>query len=133
MKTLYDFIMEQNNDFDTYDTVFDVEVTVCVPCETGEDYYDKFYDFILKHVTGIEKIGEGECRADWYYFVNSNIEVFKDISNELWDKENIAEDDDDFIYDWIVEIHGLLAGGASEDTYEYLMKKYADRFKEVDK
>ncbi|WP_303800279.1 hypothetical protein [Ruminococcus flavefaciens] len=52
--TLYDFILQEQGDFDTYDTVFDVCVTVCEPYEYDEgnkkDYYDIFNDLIMNNV-----------------------------------------------------------------------------------
>ena len=52
--TLYDFILQEQGDFDTYDTVFDVCVTVCEPYEYDEgeekEYYDIFSDMIIKMV-----------------------------------------------------------------------------------
>ena len=47
---LYDFLMLEKADFDTYDTVFDICVTVCEPYEYEEgdekEYYDIFNELI---------------------------------------------------------------------------------------
>ena len=52
--TLYDFIMQEHADFDTYDTEFDTCVTVCEPYEYEEgeekEYYDIFNDLNIRHV-----------------------------------------------------------------------------------
>ena len=63
--TLYDFILQEQGDFDTYDTVFDVCVTVCEPYEYDEgnkkDYYDIFNDLIMKNVEVDYKKSDYEC------------------------------------------------------------------------
>lgn len=128
--TLYEFIKMENNDFDTYDTVFDAEVTVCVPYDEEKDWYDKFYNFIIKHVQFVEKLSNGECTADWYNFINENIKVFRQAANDMWrlDYVNI-DDDDDLIYEWIKEIEGWLAGYVSEAEYQKFMENYAVKIK----
>ncbi len=49
---LYDFLTLEKADFDTYDSVFDVCVTVCEPYEYEEgdekEYYDIFNELIVK-------------------------------------------------------------------------------------
>lgn len=132
-------------DFDTYDTVFDTEVTVCCPMEffinirkkdTENEWYDTFYDFILKHVVVVEKTSECECIAEWTPFITNNLEVFKEIAKDMWCEEWVYKydgepDDDDLIYEWINEIHSWLAGYVSESEYKDFMEKYAPKIKEV--
>lgn len=126
--TLYEFIKMENNDFDTYDTVFDVEVTVCVPYDKEKDWYDKFYNFIIKHVQFVEKLSGGECTADWYNFINENIKVFRQAANDMWRLDYInIDDDDDLIYEWIKEIEGWLAGYVSETEYRKFMENYSNK------
>lgn len=130
--TLYDFIKMENSDFDTYDTEFDVEVTVCVPCENINDWYDRFYNFILQHVLFVKKISEYECNADWTKFITDNIDLFVTIANDMWDEDSVPDDLDDMTYEWIKELEGLLAGYGSEDVYEHFMKVYSNQFVGVD-
>ena len=126
--TLYEFIKMENNDFDTYDTVFDAEVTVCVPYDKEKDWYDKFYNFIIKHVQFVEKLNDGECTADWYNFIKENIKVFRQAANDMWRLDYInIDDDDDLIYEWIKEIEGWLAGYVSETEYQKFMENYSDK------
>ena len=123
--TLYDFLKQEDTDFDTYDLVFDACVTVCVPEKDSKelDWYDKFYNLILKHVDVKEKIDECTATVDWYKFIEANIEVFKDITNETWYiKYDRYDDDDDFIYDWITELDGLLAGNGQECVYKWIVE-----------
>ena len=129
--TLYDFIVKEDNDFDTYDTVFDAEVSVCVPCEKETDWYDKFYNFIIKRVMFVEKISDGECTADWSKFITDNLDLFREIANDMWNDGTVPDDDDDLVYEWIKEIEGWLAGYVSENEYQKFVENYADKFKEV--
>lgn len=118
---LYDWLREKDNDYDTYDTVYDICVTVCVPYEVEEnrmEWYDKFCNFILKHVNVDEEINDFECIADWNDFIERYKDIFKMITAESW---NHMPDDEDFNYEWIKEINNLLTGYGSEKTYRYLM------------
>lgn len=126
--TLYDYINIEMTDIDTYDTVFDAEVTVCVPYGC-EDWYGKFYIFIIKHVLFVEKISSYECTAEWYKFIQENIGVFRQAADDMW--YSTPADDDDLIYEWITEIDGWLAGYVSEAEYQKFMENYAVKIKEV--
>lgn len=129
--TLYDFVRMEDTDFDTYDTVFDVEVTVCVPYDDSEitEWHDKFYNFIIKHVEFKEKTSECECTAEWTNFITDNLEVFREAANDMWYDDRVPDDDDDLIYEWIKEIHSWLAGYVSEVEYQKFMEKYAPKIK----
>lgn len=130
--TLYDFVRMEDTDFDTYDTVFDVEVTVCVPYDDSEitEWYDKFYNFIIKHVEFKEKISECECTAEWTNFITDNLEVFREVANDMWYDDRVPDDNDDLIYEWIKEINSWLAGYVSEVEYQKFMEKYAPRMED---
>lgn len=128
--TLYDFIKMEDSDFDTYDTVFDICVTVCVPYESDEpEWYDKFYDFICRKVEVQKKINKCVAVCEWTKFIADNLDVFKEIAREMWREETIPDDDDidEWEYSWIGEIHGWLAGGVSESEYQKFMEKYSSR------
>ena len=128
--TLYEFVTMEKRDFDTYDTVFDAEVTVCEPYGNGNDWYDKYYDFIINHVQFVEKISDYECTADWYGFIKENIKVFRQAANDMWRLDYInIDDDDDLIYEWIKEIELWLAGYVSETEYQKFMETYAKEIK----
>ena len=139
--TLYDFLKLVKADFDTYDTVFDIEVTACEPYESSMEnmeWYDKFYDFILKHVEFVEKTGECSCTAEWTKFITDNLDVFKEAAIDLWEitEEQTHDEDapdsyDDLIYEWIDEISKWMAGYANETIYKEFMEKYAPKIKEV--
>lgn len=129
--TLYDFIVMEKTDFDTYDTVFDVEVTVCVPNDDESDYYDKFYNFIIRHVEFVEKTSKYECTAEWTKFITDNIDVFRIAARRMWREETVPKTDDDLIYEWIKEINGWLAGYVSETEYAEFMENYAPMIRDI--
>lgn len=136
MMNLYDFIIKEDSDYDTYDTVYDICVTVCVPYrELGEemDWFDKFYNFILQHVEFIKEVSDYECTANWSRFIEENINVFTEAANEFWYEHLIPKNQDDMIYEWIKELHGWLSGYVSECEYHKFMEKYAPRIKELSK
>jgi hypothetical protein len=121
MITLYDFLSLSECDYDTYDTKYDVEVTVCWIGEES-DNYDKFCNEIIKKVN-IIKINRDMIMVDWNELIERNIDKFKDFTKENWYETHQYEDDiDEFIYQWIREIHYYMAGYVSEDFYENLVE-----------
>ena len=129
--TLYDFILQEQGDFDTYDTVFDVCVTVCEPYEYDEgeekEYYDIFSDMIIKMVEVEEKTGECTCICKWSDFIKNNIETCRNAAEELW--YSAPKEDDDLIYEWIKEINSWMAGYVSESVYKKFVTEYGEQLK----
>ena len=121
MTTLYNYLKMAENDFDTYDTEYDAEVTVCyIDEENEEDEYDKFCNGIIKKVN-VVKIN-GDCLiVNWCELIKRNMDKFKKFTAEHWYKTCQYEDDvDEFIYQWINEIHSYMAGYVSESFYSVL-------------
>jgi len=129
--TLYDFILQEQGDFDTYDTVFDVCVTVCEPYEYDEgeekQYYDIFNDLIMKNVEVDYKKSDYECICKWNDFIEKNIETFRKAADELW--YHTPKNDDDLIYEWIREINSWIAGYVSESVYKKFVTEYGEQLK----
>ena len=127
--TLYEFITQEQGDFDTYDTVFDVCVTVCEPYEYDEgeekQYYDIFNDLIMKNVEVDYKKSDYECICKWNDFIEKNIETFRKAADELWGRTPKA--DDDLIYEWIREINSWMAGYVSESIYKKFVTTYGEQ------
>lgn len=119
--TLYEYLKIKENDFDTCDTVYDTGVTVCyIADEDEEDEYDKFCNGIIKKVDVIHM--DEDCpTVNWTEMIERNIDKFKAFAREYWiyDYEN---DIDEFIYQWINEIHYYMAGYVDEDFYSVLNK-----------
>ncbi len=117
--TLYEYLKMRENDFDTYDTVYDAVVTVCY-IDEEEDEYDKFCNGIIKKVDVIH-INDDSSTVNWTEMIERNIDKFKAFTKEHWRADCQYEDDiDDFIYEWINEIHAYMAGYASIDFYSIL-------------
>ena len=129
--TLYDFILQEQGDFDTYDTVFDVCVTVCEPYEYDEgeekQYYDIFNDLIMKNVEVDYKKSDYECICKWNDFIEKNIETFRKAADDLW--YHTPKNDDDLIYEWIKEINSWMAGYVSESVYKKFVTEYGEQLK----
>lgn len=119
MITLYDFLRMSEKDYDTLDTEFDESVTVCW-IDGEDDNYDKFCNEIIKKVN-VERIAGEFLIVDWSGLIKRNIEEFKNFTYEHWIC-GYEDDIDEFIYQWIKEIHYYMAGYVSEDFYEDLVE-----------
>ena len=121
MITLYDYINMAENDFDTYDTKYDSVVTVCHVYEENDEY-DKFCNDIIKKVNVVKIIGDGLV-VNWSELIERNIIKFRAFSAKHWYENCQYEDDEDeFVYQWINEIHQYMAGNVSESFYSKLNK-----------
>lgn len=119
MTTLYRYLRMSKNDFDTYDTKYDVSVTVCYT-EKEDDEYDKFCNGIIKKVNVVE-INNNSLTVNWSELIERNMDKFKEFTSKHWYASCQYEDDiDEFIYQWIEEIHGYMVGNVSEDFYSTL-------------
>lgn len=119
MITLYEYINMNQNDIDTYDTKYDTGVTVCHIYEENDEY-DKFCNGIIKKVNVIE-INKYSLTVNWSKLIERNMDKFKKFTAEHWYESCQYEDDvDEFVYQWINEIHQYMAGNVSMDFYETL-------------
>ena len=119
MTTLYEYLEMSQNDFDTFDTEYDAEVTVChIYKETDE--YDKFCNGIIKKVNVVKINGE-YLIVNWSELIKRNMDKFREFTAEHWYESCQYEDDvDEFVYQWINEIHQYMAGNVSIDFYSVL-------------
>lgn len=120
---LYQYLKASNeDDIDTYDTVFDTSVCVCVDLNPIKpDNYDRFCLALLRRVRFIEA-HNNSLTCDWYSLINDNVEVFKQITKDYWATD--YSDMDDFIYEWIKELDSYLAGYVDEGFYRILVEKF---------
>lgn len=123
MTTLYDYLKMTENDYDTYDTEYDAEVTVCyIDDEDEADEYDKFCNGIIKKVN-VVKVNGDILIVNWSELIERNMDKFRKFSAENWRTDCQYEDDDDeFVYQWINEIHMYMAGCVGESFYSELTK-----------
>lgn len=115
--TLYEYLKMSEADYDTYDTKYDAVVTVCFIDEENDEY-DKFCNGIIKKVD-VVKIGSHGLTVNWSELVERNMDKFKEFTKAHW-KYQYEDDIDDFVYQWINEIHMYMAGYVSEDFYSTL-------------
>lgn len=119
MSTLYEYINMTESDIDTYDTKYDTGVTVCHIYEENDEY-DKFCNDIIKKVNVIE-VNKHSVTVNWSELIEKNMDKFKKFTAEHWYESCQYEDDvDEFVYQWIEEIHQYMAGNVSIDFYETL-------------
>lgn len=117
--TLYEYIQMTECDYDTYDTTYDAEVTVCHIYKES-DNYDKFCNGIIKKVDVVKIYGDS-LTVNWCELIERNIDKFKWFAREYW-AYDYEDDIDEFIYQWISEIHMYMAGYVSESFYSVLNK-----------
>lgn len=123
--TLYDFIKADDCCFDTYDDVCDTTVTVDINLES-EDEYDEFCVELIKKIEVKGRAYDGNPVCGWYDYIKRNLPIFRQFANDNWIKNN-HEDEDDFICEWIEELHRFLAGYGEDDQYWYYKQELVDK------
>lgn len=120
---LYDFMKISQNDYDTEDTIYCAVVTVCyIEEDEANDNYDKFCIELMKKVE-VEKVFDNAVLVKWTELIQNNMEKFKKFTAENWYKScQYENNEDEFIYQWINEIHQYMAGNVSEDFYDKLVE-----------
>lgn len=127
--TLYDLLKVLNDDFDTYDNVYDAIVTVCSFDEEDEqsaEYYDKFRIEIMKFIE-VTKGSKQALWCNWSDFIKRNIQIFREFEAKYW--SNHYEDEDDFIYQWIKEIDAWISGAVNERIYKEFVENYMSKMR----
>ena len=122
---LYDFLAMSDCDYDTYDDVYDAIVTISINLEP-EDDYDRFCIGLVKLVDVKEIADDGNPICGWTDLIKNNIDVFRKFANDNWIRNNY-EDEDDFIYEWIKELHYFLAGYGECDQYGFYKMELVDK------
>jgi len=118
MVKLYDYLQIEENDYDCYDTEISGEVTVCY-IENPKDDYDRFCVELMKRVNVIKKIDDCSIECEWSKLIRENWDKFKAFTASEWAHD--YEDDVEFVYQWIREIHFYIAGEVAEDYYSTLL------------
>lgn len=127
---LYEYMKVEQYSIDTYDNVYDACVTVdYIEDDEYKQYPDmeNYYKFsleILKKVEVVEKIGDNLI-VKWNELIVNNMEKFREFTNKHW-YNNYEDDDEEFVYQWINEIHMYIAGYVSEDIYKKLVDLIAE-------
>ena len=100
---------------DTYDTEYDAIVTAdLIEDADVEDNYDKFCNYLFHNV---EVVDAKNDICDWTGFIKNNMTALKEFTKEYWNY-TYENDEDEFIYQWINELHAYCAGYTSENVYK---------------
>lgn len=117
---LYD-LLKIKECIDTYDTEYDAIVTVDLIEDADLNnrfddfvYYDKFVNYLLHNV---EVVDAKNDICDWTGFIKNNMTALKEFTKEYWNY-TYENDEDEFIYQWINELHAYCAGYTSENVYK---------------
>ena len=108
-------------DIDTYDTEFDVCVTVCIDIKRGKNLdslepYDKFNNLLVRKV--FVESTDKNIICNWSGFVKKNMALFKAYSEQNWIRT--YDDDDTTIYEWLKDFHLLMVGYGDDTIYKSL-------------
>ena len=122
--SLYELLELTEGTFDTYDDTFDAIVTVDW-IETERDFYEKFCRGIVKLVDVKKKVRDGLI-CDWSEMIEHNLNIFREFAKKNWTNQ-YEDDEDEFIYQWIREIHYWMAGYTSEPVYKDFVENYLTR------
>lgn len=124
-----------DRDIDTYDTKWDVIVTICriddegfkdaIKNDTDPDYY-RFCRFVYTHVHFVKMISEYEALCEWTEFVDTYREVLRNFAEKYW--YSMPTSDEGFELEWIKELHSYLAGNISNDMYKELTDALDSQF-----
>lgn len=118
--TLYDYLNIAQKDFDTYDTKYDISVTVCYLGKSEHDEYDKFCNAIMKKVNVIKQTNNSNLIVGWSNLIERNLNKFKLFAKRCWVMQ-YEDDIEEFIYQWVKEIDLYMAGYVSMDFYGVLI------------
>ncbi len=117
---LYD-LLKIKECIDTYDTEYDAIVTVDLIEDADLNnsfddfvYYDKFVNYLLHNV---EVVDAKNDICDWTGFIKNNMTALKEFTKEYWTC-TYENDEDEFIYQWINELHAYCAGYTSNNVYK---------------
>lgn len=124
--TVYDLVLNAEQDYDVADTVFDITVCCCAMDESdiiSDEPYDKFcvalYNKVKINKRETEKYGKPI--ASWTGFIEKNRKLFEDFMHENWICDYKY---DNFCYEWIKEFHMLLAGYGTDSVYEQYVELF---------
>lgn len=116
-------LLSENNDYiEFYDDRFDAFVALDYVSEKKlnckeDKYYYRFLNYLNNNV---QVLSAGNCICAWTDFIKKHIKAFKKFTKEHWTR-TYEDDMDEFIYQWIRELHLYGAGYVSETEYKALV------------
>lgn len=118
---LYDWWKYDKGSYDCYDS----EISTCVTIDwidgsLLETDYGKFAVELTKKVDFLEKLDDCSLICDWSKLIKDNMDKFKAFTKKEWERD--YDDETEFIYQWIKELHYYVAGYVPEDYYSTLLE-----------
>lgn len=118
----------RQNDVDTFDKTFEVIVTCChitdeefeEEINDAENSFRNYFRFIKYIYENVDVVNTKNIICDWAGFVKEHYNALYKFMEEHW--MHCYENKDDFIYQWIKEIHYYLAGYTTEENYNYILE-----------
>ena len=123
--TIYELMKSRGVDYiETTDKKFDCIIGADLMeykqvTDNDDYYYNNFCYYISDNIEVIEPNHDYPI-CDWSGFIDKNFNKLYDFAKENW--KGISLEKDDFIYEWISELHLYQAGYVSENIY----KKFLD-------
>lgn len=118
-KSVYEFMCLTQGDYDINDSELDTSVTVVYIEESDDnDTHEQFCIELLKKVK-LNSFTNNCVEADWSALIRENKELFTQFMKENWKQQ--YTDEEEFIYQWIKEIHLYLAGYTYDDMYAKML------------
>lgn len=113
---LLEYLKTNSDDKDFYDTVYDISVTISLDTESADD--DAHHKFLVMLCDSVEIINENT--VNWSGLIKNNMALFKDFMSKNWIIQ--YTDEDEFICEWITELHTDCAGMTVDSTYDEMLK-----------
>ena len=114
-ESLYAFLQKADRDYDTADSEYDCIVTVCADTYDKGDPYDNFCKKMLESVKIVDFTPDKRPIVDWSQFIQRNLDKFRAFAKEHW--YNGHDEDEELIYEWVLEIGKYLAGYLTDPLY----------------
>lgn len=115
--TLYELLQIKEDYIETSDVDYDVLVgTDLVKDEDINENTDNYYKFLNYIAHNVEVTDARNDICNWSKFVLDHKVALTKYAEENW--YEVPEDESDFIYNWINELHGYQAGSISEKMYK---------------
>lgn len=115
--TLYELLQIKEDYIETSDVDYDVLVgTDLVKDEDINENTDNYYKFLNYIAHNVEVTDARNDICNWSKFILDHKVALAKYAEENW--YEVPEDESDFIYNWINELHGYQAGSISEKMYK---------------
>lgn len=117
---LYDWWKHDKGSYDCYDTELTISVTIdWIDGSLLNSDYGKFAVELTKKVDFVERVSDSTLICDWSKLIRDNYSKFKEFTAWNWQRD--YADPEEFIFQWIRELHYYVAGYVPEETYSKIL------------